>query len=188
MDPKNRRAGFVVRGQLKPARQGRFKTSHTDRRSSRPSLPARLILGSAGIAVASCGNGINQWRVVKNKMPGGLGFNPLKLPRMVLNPFRNRVQFVVERLLLSGTVARLAVAAAVIGMVAVCMGLLGFLVAANTEQAFGNPAEAVWWAFLRLSDPGYLGDDEGLGLRAVSTVVTVAGCWTRSWARSGRKG
>lgn len=101
-------------------------------------------------------------------MPGGLGFNSLKLPRMVLNPFRDRVQFVVERLLLSGTIARLAVAAAAIGLVAVGMGLLGFLVATDTLQASRNPAEAVWWAFLRLSDPGYLGDDEGLGLQAVS--------------------
>ncbi len=94
---------------------------------------------------------------------------------MVINPFRNRVRFIIERLLLSGTTARLAVAAALIALVALGTGVLGFLVARGTDQPFANPAEAVWWAFLRLSDPGYLGDDEGTGLRAVSTLITVIG-------------
>lgn len=103
------------------------------------------------------------------------GFNPFELPRMVISPFRNRVWFIVERLLLSGTLARLAVGAALIGAVAVTGGLAGFVVAAGTGQAFSHPGEAIWWAFLRLSDPGYLGDDVGTGLRVVSTLVTVAG-------------
>ena len=33
----------------------------------------------------------------------------------------------------------------------------------------------MWWAFLRLTDPGYLGDDQGVLLRTVSTFLTVAG-------------
>jgi len=94
---------------------------------------------------------------------------------MVINPFRNRIQFIVERLLLSGTFARLAVGAVFITLVALGMGALGFLVAHGTDQSFRNPAEAVWWAFLRLTDSGYLGDDQGTGLRIVSTLVTVAG-------------
>jgi hypothetical protein len=94
---------------------------------------------------------------------------------MVINPFRNRVQFIVERLLLSGTFARLAVGAAFMAVVALAMGALGYLVARGTDQSFRHPAEAVWWAFLRLTDSGYLGDDEGTGLRVVSTLVTVAG-------------
>ncbi len=47
---------------------------------------------------------------------------------MVINPFRNRVQFIIERLLLSGTFARLAIGAAAIGIVA-----LGVLVAVLTQ-------------------------------------------------------
>ena len=94
---------------------------------------------------------------------------------MVINPFRNRIQYVVERLLLSGTLSRLAVAAVLIALVAGITGMLGFLVALGSEQSFSNPFEAIWWAFLRLSDPGYLGDDEGFGLRLVSTIVTIAG-------------
>lgn len=94
---------------------------------------------------------------------------------MVINPFRNRIQFIVERLLLSGTFARLAVGAVFMAVIALGMGVLGYLVARGTEQSFSNPADAVWWAFLRLTDSGYLGDDEGTGLRVVSTLVTVAG-------------
>lgn len=113
--------------------------------------------------------------VPEKRPPSERGFNPFELPRMVINPFRNRIQFIIERLLLSGTFARLAVGAAFLGLVALGMGVLGFLVARGTEQSFGNPAEAVWWAFLRLTDSGYLGDDEGTGLRIVSTLVTIAG-------------
>ncbi len=101
--------------------------------------------------------------------------NPLHLPRMVIRPFRNRVQNFLEALLLSGTLGRLGVAAFVIAVVSFLMGLLGYLAALGSEQAFSNPFEGVWWAFLRLSDPGYLGDDDGYLLRMVSTVVTVAG-------------
>lgn len=94
---------------------------------------------------------------------------------MVIRPFRNRVQNFLEALLLSGTMGRLGVAAFLIAAVAFFMGLLGYLAAMGSEQAFSNPFEGVWWAFLRLSDPGYLGDDDGYLLRIISTVVTVAG-------------
>lgn len=94
---------------------------------------------------------------------------------MVISPFRNRVQFILEAILLSGTLGRLFVAALMIAGVAFLAGLMGYWVALGTEQAFANPFEAIWWAFLRLSDPGYLGDDAGALLRIVSTLVTVAG-------------
>jgi len=35
--------------------------------------------------------------------------------------------------------------------------------------------DGVWWTFLRLTDPGYLGDDDGVVRRVVSTIVTVLG-------------
>ncbi len=94
---------------------------------------------------------------------------------MVITPVRNRVQFVIESMLLSGTLMRLALAAAVIAVTAGFTGILGFLAAWGTEQSFEGLGQAVWWSFLRLSDPGYLGDDEGFYLRVVSTLVTVAG-------------
>lgn len=99
----------------------------------------------------------------------------LNLPRMVVNPLRNRLQFIVESMLLSGTSARLAVAAGLIALVAVLMGLAAYFVAGRADASVSNPLDAIWWAFLRLSDPGYLGDDKGVGLRIVSTLVTLAG-------------
>lgn len=66
---------------------------------------------------------------------------------------------------------RLLFIAAVIGLVSLVAGLLVMVGAGG----FSGPGEAIWWAFLRLSDPGYLGDDEGLVLRIVSTFLTVLG-------------
>ena len=76
----------------------------------------------------------------------------------------------LERMLLRGAHYHLMLMiVAVVGVAA--LGGLALLLMGEPEQ----PGEAVWWAFLRLTDPGYLGDDEGLGRRVVSTVVTVAG-------------
>ncbi|MFW5742398.1 MAG: hypothetical protein ACOC2D_03910 [Spirochaetota bacterium] len=35
--------------------------------------------------------------------------------------------------------------------------------------------DSIWWGFLRLADPGYLGDDVGARIRVLSTALTVAG-------------
>ena len=63
-------------------------------------------------------------------------------------------------------------------IVAMFIGLIsligGLMVWPLTDEAEGLE-DAVWWAFLRLSDPGYLGDDEGVWRRIVSTVLTVLG-------------
>lgn len=83
----------------------------------------------------------------------------------------NRAKFLVERLMLRGARYRLLVIAALIGLIAL---LAGFAVYAATDD-FAAPGEAIWWAFLRLTDPGYLGDDEGTVVRVVSTFLTVSG-------------
>ena len=70
-----------------------------------------------------------------------------------------------------GAQYRLLVVAALIGVISVIGGALAMLVAG----AFESFGEALWWAFLRLTDPGYLGDDEGTWIRTVSTALTVAG-------------
>jgi hypothetical protein len=66
---------------------------------------------------------------------------------------------------------RLFFAAAIIIFVSILAGAIVLLL----DPRFEDPGEAVWWSFLRLSDPGYLGDDEGLVSVSVSTVVTVLG-------------
>jgi hypothetical protein len=97
------------------------------------------------------------------------------VPRVGEEPHRrrlsDRLRFGIERLLLRGVGYRLLLAAFIIAFVALLAGLL----ALAFDDDFSGPAEALWWAFLRLTDPGYLGDDQGVARRSISTVVTVIG-------------
>ncbi len=89
-----------------------------------------------------------------------------------MNPdLRRAILYALERLLVRGAHYRFLLVVATIGLVSVCGGLL-LLLDTGSSEAFG---EATWWAFLRLTDPGYLGDDEGLWRRVVSTMLTVLG-------------
>lgn len=83
----------------------------------------------------------------------------------------NRFKFTLEKLLLRGARYQLLLIAIVIAGVSLTAGYLVY----TGTGVFGAFSDAAWWAFLRLSDPGYLGDDEGLFLQVVSTVVTVLG-------------
>ncbi|MEX2499441.1 MAG: hypothetical protein WD397_11270 [Wenzhouxiangellaceae bacterium] len=89
---------------------------------------------------------------------------------MIKLPFVDRVTFLIERQFVKGAGFQLLVVAAVIGLLAVVGGAA--LLVAGADMRF---AEAVWWAFLRMTDPGYLGDDEGTWRRVVSTALTVSG-------------
>jgi hypothetical protein len=83
----------------------------------------------------------------------------------------NRLQFELERIVLRGARYQFVIIAVLICLVSLIAGMLVFSFT-STFEAYG---ESAWWAFLRLSDPGYLGDDKGLLLQAVSTIVTVLG-------------
>ena len=89
----------------------------------------------------------------------------------MLGRMRNRFKFHLEQLIMRGAQYRLLVIAAAIGLVSLVAGVLVMEIAGG----FDEPGAAIWWAFLRLTDPGYLGDDEGVARRMISTVVTVAG-------------
>ncbi len=84
---------------------------------------------------------------------------------------KNRLKFQIEQLLLHGAHARLLFVASLVGLVA----LGGGLIVRAMDASFDGHITAIWWAFLRLTDPGYLGDDEGLARRLVSTALTVLG-------------
>ena len=86
----------------------------------------------------------------------------------MLARLKNYLKFRVEQLLLRGAHSRLLFIASLIGVVAVGGGLM----VQATDVPFDDRETAIWWAFLRLTDPGYLGDDEGLARRVISTVVT----------------
>ena len=87
------------------------------------------------------------------------------------NRASNPIRFALERFLLRGLGHRLLLAAAIVAAVALVTGVL----VAILDPELAEPGEAIWWAFLRLTDPGYLGDDEGFARRTISTVVTVLG-------------
>jgi ion channel POLLUX/CASTOR len=89
----------------------------------------------------------------------------------LLNRAKNLLKFRLELLLVRGTGVRLLLIAALIGLVSVVAGIA----VQAADHSFDGPLDAIWWAFLRLSDPGYLGDDEGMAKRLVSTLVTVLG-------------
>ena len=82
----------------------------------------------------------------------------------------HRLRFWVERLLLRGTPYRLILFTLVTAFVALVGGL-----AVHATGAFDTLGGATWWAFLRLTDSGYLGDDQGTTRRGISVVVTVMG-------------
>lgn len=82
-----------------------------------------------------------------------------------------RLQFWLERQFIRGASFQLLTVAALIGLISLAGGALLLPAAAESEGL----AETVWWAFLRLTDPGYLGDDQGVWRRILSTWLTVSG-------------
>ncbi len=82
-----------------------------------------------------------------------------------------KIKFFFERAVLEGSWLQLLLIVALIGIVS----FVGGLSAHSLTPQFENLATAVWWAFLRLTDPGYLGDDQGTTLRSISTILTVVG-------------
>lgn len=85
--------------------------------------------------------------------------------------FMDRLRFFIERQFARGAFFQLLVVAVFVGLISLTGGLL----VAPFEGPFESVGEAVWWAFLRLTDPGYLGDDEGTWQRFVSTLLTLSG-------------
>ncbi len=89
---------------------------------------------------------------------------------MIKLPLVDRIKFLIERQFVKGAGFQLLVVAAGIGLITLLGGL-----AAALSGFQGSLPDAFWWAFLRLTDPGYLGDDEGGWKRLVSTLLTLSG-------------
>lgn len=81
-----------------------------------------------------------------------------------------QLKFLLERQLIKGAPYQLLFVASVIGLISITGGLL-----VNQLNGGRDLGESIWWAFLRLTDPGYLGDDEGAWIRFISTIITIAG-------------
>ena len=84
---------------------------------------------------------------------------------------KESIKFFLERQFIRGAHIQLMFVALLIGIISV---IGGFLVLPSGEPT-KSFEEAVWWAFLRLTDPGYLGDDQGIWRRLISTILTVLG-------------
>lgn len=84
---------------------------------------------------------------------------------------KNFFLFHIESVLLRGPHYRLLIVALII----VAISLTGGCIVHSLHLHPGTLGEGIWWSFLRLTDPGYLGDDQGYGLRFISTCITVLG-------------
>jgi hypothetical protein len=85
--------------------------------------------------------------------------------------FKNSLVFQLEQVTVRGPLWRFALMLVLVVLVALVAGLLVRAIA----PGFDSEENAIWWAFLRLTDPGYLGDDEGMAKGTVSTVITILG-------------
>jgi len=89
----------------------------------------------------------------------------------MISRLKNWALFRLEQTVIRGAGARFAIILILVVLVAVVGGLLARALAPGFESA----ADAIWWAFLRLTDPGYLGDDQGVVKATISTAVTILG-------------
>ena len=87
--------------------------------------------------------------------------------------FKQRLLFFLENQLIKGAKYQLLFVAVLIGLLSIIGGLLVLIL--SGAESVDSFSESLWWAFLRLTDPGYLGDDTGVWQRLISTVLTVAG-------------
>lgn len=85
-----------------------------------------------------------------------------------------RARHILERFVVRGIWFQLMLVATLILFISMAGGALVYFFD-PAPDATGSMSESVWWAFLRLTDPGYLGDDTGSLRRVISTVVTVLG-------------
>lgn len=83
-----------------------------------------------------------------------------------------RLRYLIEVFLSRGAAAQLALVATLILLISLVFGALEHSVTDGESRSLG---ESIWWAFLRLTDPGYLGDDSGVARRSISTALTVLG-------------
>ena len=72
--------------------------------------------------------------------------------RGFIREMKDWLRFHLERLMLRGLRFRLLIAAVIISVVAWVAGELAVILVPE----FSDPGSAIWWAFLRLTDPGYI--------------------------------
>ena len=89
----------------------------------------------------------------------------------MFSQLKNSLVFRIEQVMVRGPLWRFALMLVLVVFVALVGGLLARAVAPGVDSA----VDAIWWAFLRLTDPGYLGEDEGVAKITVSIGITLLG-------------
>ncbi len=92
-------------------------------------------------------------------------------PKSFSSKFVLYVKYQVERFLIRGPFYQVLFIGFVIGVIS----LIGGEVLLYIEPEIGDLKNSSWWAFLRMSDPGYLGDDNGMAKRILATALTLLG-------------
>lgn len=83
-----------------------------------------------------------------------------------------RLRFHLENFLLRSPLHQLAFLMSVLVLMALLGGSLIFVCEPGAHETF---PDAIWWAFLRLTDTGYMGEDHGGVRRFVSALLTFSG-------------
>ncbi len=89
----------------------------------------------------------------------------------MLSRLLNRLFLLVELRLLPGLAQRLVLIAGLIAGMSLAGGTLVYLVDPGSDTL----GSLIWWAFLHLTDSGYLGADQGTARRAVAMTLTIMG-------------
>ena len=89
----------------------------------------------------------------------------------MFSKLRNSFVFRLEQVITRGPLWRFGLMLLAVISVALAGGVLARAVAPGFESV----ADAVWWAFLRLTDPGYLGEDQGVAKGTVAIAITLLG-------------
>lgn len=85
--------------------------------------------------------------------------------------FLQYFKYQVERFLIRGPFYQVLFIGFIIGLISVVAGEVLLFI----EETEGGLSSSAWWAFLRMSDPGYLGDDTGTAKRVLATILTLLG-------------
>lgn len=86
-------------------------------------------------------------------------------------PFRQWFVYHIDRIIRSPLQVQLMV----LVTFAMILSFTGAVVLSFLTTSWENFPKNLWWAFLHVSDPGYLGDNQGFVRQAVAVVITLGG-------------
>jgi len=92
------------------------------------------------------------------------------MPNNKNNTFRQWVLYWVDRILRSSFSVQI-VSLVIFTLFVTTLGM----VMARLAGIEGSTGDLFWWTWLRVTDPGYLGEDKGFSVRLIATIIVVSG-------------